>query len=144
MIGNYVDAALAKTGPHRYLLSDEGTSRIVYLINGIVYKINRFTTYEDNEAEYVNWELLKDRLPHGVYMPDMSLWNVNGVSVIASEYIDGMDTGDCSDVGYGCECDSPHIPADTIRVLDKLGWGDCAWGNAKWVDGALYLIDVAC
>lgn len=144
MIGNEADAALAHTGPHRYLLSDFGTSRVVYLINGIVYKVNRHAQFNDNVCEYENWQLLQTRLPHGVYLPEMHLFTVNGHDVIASEYIDGMDTGDCSDVGYGCECDSPHIDPIIIRELDDLGWGDCSWGNAKWCDGALYLIDVAC
>lgn len=144
MIGNYADAALAHTGPYRYLLSDEGTTRSVYLINGIVYKVERYVICADNEREFVQYQLLKDKLPTGVYMPEMFMWDINGSRVIASEYIDGQDTGDCSDVGHGCECDSPHIPGPTIETLEALGWADCAWGNAKWCDGALYLIDVAC
>jgi hypothetical protein len=144
MIGNQTDAALAWTGPYCHLLSDEGSSRIVYLINDVVYKVNRHASYDDNLSEWENYRFLTENLPRGLFLPEMSLYQINDQNVIAAEYIDGDYTGECIDVGFGCECDSPCIDITTIEQLASLGIQDMSWGNAINYDGVVYLVDIAC
>ena len=141
MIGNAADAALAATLPAEYLLSDEGTSRIVFLINGVVYKVNR-DRFLDNEDEFNNANSLRELfLTFNVYIPDMTMWG----DVLAMEYIEGELTGECGAMVLDLECDCPDmcIPAPTVAYLVQFGWRDTCYGNAMWVDGSLYLIDLA-
>lgn len=139
MIGNRENAALALTRPKNLLL-DEGTTRTAFLIDGVVYKVD--DDHGANELEIANYYKWRDRLPQGISFPEMQLYRVNGRYVIAAEYVDGEDTGDCVDEACGlpCTCESPCLSAATLDTI--AWWTDCAWGNAKWYDGVLYLIDI--
>lgn len=142
MIGNETDAALALTHPDTFLYSDEGSSRIVYLINGVIYKVDR-NHYRDNAYEFDMYQKMTGNLPTGVFLPEMSLYRINGQDVIAAEFIDGIPTGDCIDtlLGLPCTCEGMCI---SPAIIDSIPmWNDATYGNAMWYDGALYLIDVA-
>lgn len=141
MIGTTADAALAATRPAEYLLSDDGCSRDVYLINGVVYKVSR-GRFLDNEEEFHNGESLRDLFQtFNVYIPAMTMYG----DVLAMEYISGELTGECGAAVLDIPCDCPDmcIPAPILANLTHFGWNDPAYGNAMWVDGSLYLIDLA-
>ena len=141
MTGNATDAALALTHPRHFLLSDEGCSRVVYLINGVVYKVNR-GRFLDNEEEFYNGEAMREAMrADNVFIPAMAMYG----DVLAMEYISGELTGECmaSVIGLPCDCPDMCIPAPMLAHLTNMGWRDAAYGNAIWCDGSLYLIDVA-
>lgn len=144
MIGNETDAALALARPSEYLYSDEGSSRSVYLIDGIIYKVDR-GGYRCNEEEFNTAAILTGNLPEGVFLPEMSLYRINGADILAVEFLDGELTGECWALflGLACDCPSPCLNDNIVSELSNAGWNDPAYGNAMWVDGSLYLIDVA-
>lgn len=139
MVGNAKDAALALTHPREFLLSDEGCSRVTYLINGVVYKINRFR-FLDNEDEYETANALRAAFrAENVVIPEVSLYG----SVLAMEYIEGEVTGECYSAFEECDCPDMCISDAMVANLTMIGWRDPAYGNAMWVDGSLYIIDLA-
>lgn len=142
MIGSPEDAYIASTLPEEFLLSDDGTSRLVYLINDVVYKVNRHSI-NDNLNEYNNGEILRKAIKSmGIVVPEMSLYG----EVLAMEYINGIPTGECLEtvyLGLDCECEGEHLDNELIDKLSTLGWEDCTYGNAMWFHNTLYLIDVA-
>lgn len=153
MIGTYEDAALAlseaNNGFTDHLFSDFGSTRYVYLINGVIYKVNRFE-YDvqfgnANQSEYENAHFLSDMLPDICALPKMHLFEIDGHAVLASEFIDGMQTGECSSAWTGLECedDGACMSINLLEHLESLGWSDPAWGNAIVSNGKYYLIDVA-
>lgn len=143
MVGNADDAALAKesyaTGDKTYLLSDAGTSRMVYLINDVVYKIAYWSGAE-NLWEFNNRE--KYLSVPGVRVPDMTLYD----DVLAMEYIDGDPSGEC--IGRyalgACDCEGTEtdMPLALLDILSQLSW-DSTMGNAIVRDDIYYLIDLA-
>jgi hypothetical protein len=152
MIGSHADAARAliayDTGDNEFLLSDEGTTRAVYLINGVIYKVNRVENgiWDINEMEWTRYLNMND-LPRGVFLPEMFLYRVGEVNVMASEFIDGIPIGECMSCDMGDPCEDPEFCMDPILIEElhhNFGWSDSAWGNAVECDGVIYLIDVAC
>lgn len=150
MIGNESDAALAYNewliGDFEHLWSSEGSSRYVFLIDGVIYKVNITPQYDFNDREYANYCEWAGNLPENVRIPEMSLYRVADTTVIASEFIEGIDTGDCSDSFFGlpCTCDGVCMPKETVEILNDMGWVDDSWGNAIVRDGIYYLVDIAC
>lgn len=140
MIGTREDAWLALTDPTAFLL-DEGTTRKVYLINGVVYKVD-LPGECANELEICNYYRYRNSLPQGVFLPEMQLYRINGRYVVAAEYIDGIPTGDCIDeaCGFPCTCEEECLNADLLGLIPWFT--DTAWGNAVWYDGVLYLLDI--
>lgn len=138
MIGTQENAALALDF-EAPLLSSEGTTRMVFLIDGVVYKVARDGYEYCNEAEYRNF-LNRERFElAGFRIPETHLFD-NGV--IAMEYIPGMPTGECFDVGSGCECGPLLCMADDeTGLLRDLNFFDIAYGNIMEYEGDLYLID---
>lgn len=142
MIGNADDAALAMechdTGDHTYLLSDMGTTRKVYLINDVVYKVG-FADVE-NLWEYNNRNAFSS-VP-GVAVPKMTMHG----EVLAMEYIDGDPAGQCNGLWMWNECDcegtETDMPIGMLETLSDLGW-DFTMGNAVVRDGVFYLVDLA-
>lgn len=140
MIGNAHDAALAATDPIDYLFSDFGCSRYVYLINDVIYKVNR-NAYNSNADEFNAASLVKANLPEGFAVPDMSMYG----NVLAMEYISGDPTGICTDMELGMECS--HAQYDEVCMgldINIEGWGDPSYGNAiiEYETGITYLIDL--
>lgn len=147
MVGNADDAALAKEsfeiGDDTYLLSDMGTTRKVYLINDVVYKVvSTHYVFHDNEntMEYNNRDKFSS-VP-GVYIPDMTMYG----DVLAMEYIDGFPAGQCNGIWIGRECDCEgnerDMPIGMLETLSDLGW-DFTMGNAVECEGVFYLVDLA-
>ena len=143
MTGNAAHAALAATHPDEFLFSDFGCSRIVYLIDGVIYKVQRNPFYRDNEFEFAAGQALSGNLPEGYAIPEMEMFG----NVLAMAYIDGEPTGECTDIQLGLPCshagsNEECIPAD---ILDRInGWDDPAYGNAliEYETGITYLIDL--
>ena len=149
MIGNAADAALALhdylSDSQTYLLSDFGCSRMVYLINGVIYKVNRrgYGDYNANVAEYKQYQKIRYVLPTGVTVPDMFIWDIDGHTILASEYIEGALTGECYSMSIPCDCPDKCIDDALVSALYNLGWDDPSYGNAIWSGDMLYLIDIA-
>ena len=152
MTGNEHDARAAfnafKNGTTENLFSRDGSTRMVYLINGVIYKVNLFQDDLENANfdEYVAAKMLVRKLPDNVRIPEMSIFDINGNTVLAMEFVTGNPTGECSDRFFstGCEDDGLCMPDRLIANLNKLGWTDSTWGNAIHSDGIYFLIDVAC
>lgn len=150
MIGNEDDALTAlmsyDEGDRTFIFSRDGSSRIVYLIDGIIYKVNLDDSYDFNEREFNTAARLRDNLPDNVRIPEMSIYRFRNESVLACEYISGIRTGECFDkfVGMDCECPEKEcLPDNLATSLRNAGWDDTCYGNAIWSDDILYLVDVA-
>lgn len=148
MTGNLTDATAALTAATRGTLENvfsmDGSSRAVFLINGVIYKVNR-DTEDFNTEEFLMGNMLRPLLPENVAIPQMSLFDINGETVLAMEFIDGILTGECSDRFFstGCEDDGLCMSDRLIANLNKIGWTDSTWGNAILSNGTYFLIDVA-
>lgn len=149
MIGNENDAATAlndyANGYDGFLFSRDGSSRVVYLIDGVIYKVN-IESYDANEEEYTKASIMRDRLPANVRIPELTLYRINGQSVLAAEKVTGISSGECWDIFLGMECTcQPDECLDPILIeeLDSLGWDDPSYGNAIIDNGIIYLVDVA-
>ena len=145
MIGTREDAALALSDfrMHRTgnVLSFYGSNRAVYLINGIVYKINNGEVDDDvNAIEYRNVNSIE--LDKGYKFPETSLYTVNGESVIAMEYIDGTAVAECYCTADE-ECDEQCAPDDIVSYFESLGL-ECGGYNAIINDEATWIIDAGC
>lgn len=144
MIGNREDALAALDGDAR-VYSRMGSTRIVYLIYGVIYKIdNGDLGFSDNLAEYENILAYKDNLPEGVYFPDTALYEFGSERVIAMEYIQGQIMADCNCLAGIEECtDScmPHsIKAKVKGIIDDTGGENVIVKD----NGDIYIIDVGC
>lgn len=123
-----------------YLLSNSGTTRTVYLIDGIVYKVGYSW---DNRAEFDNISRKGHLLPEGVYFPLTSLYEFGDRTVIAMEYIEGQAVGEC----YCDEYNEPHtdicIPKDVLNLVSGI-IDDTGGLNVIIKDnGDIYIIDAA-
>jgi hypothetical protein len=142
MVGNAHDAAVAYehclVGDETYMLSDMGTTRKVYLINDVVYKVG--CADAENLWEYNNRNAFSS-VP-GVAIPKMALYG----EVLAMEYIDGDPAGQCNGrwIWNECDCEGTEtdMPIGMLETLSDLGW-DFTMGNAVARDGVFYLVDLA-
>lgn len=148
MIGNETDAYIAlrdyQSGNLEFLFSDDGTSRSVHEINGVLYKVERdWRTAGINNFEY--YQSLNLSLPHYARIPKMSLFTVNCDAVLAIEKINGTPVGECVDRIIGYECETPDNCLDDLisEELRAFGWDDQATGNAIKFNGLIYLVDIA-
>lgn len=152
MIGNETDALLAldRRAAQEFILSTDGSTRITYLINGVVYKVLRGAIdprwMDANTEEAHNADVFRPLLPEGVSIPEMRLFEFEDTNVLACEFIDGILSGECSDAwtGLGCEDGDVCIPGRFLETLNDMGWHDSAWGNVILADGIYHLVDVAC
>lgn len=144
MVGNFADAERASRCPKDYILSDIGTTRMVYLINNVVYKV---ATDGENEWEYRQFlKFSTGNLPENVRVPEMSIYYIDGEAIIAAELITGQETGECNGMMCDnvCDCDGECMPAELLNTLRRMGWMDTTFGNAILSDGIYYLVDIAC
>lgn len=142
MIGNFADAARAvayeSAGDWDYLLSAEGTTRMVFLINGVVYKID--SGFGANVAEYENITAYRDMLPEGFLFPETSLFHVNGMDVIAMEYIEGVGVAACYLENE--TCDGTCAPQEVVDVLNDFHL-DSGGMNVIINDSGYWIVDAA-
>lgn len=141
MIGNAATAA-AVLDPYMSPFSDDGSARIVYLIDNVIYKVERARGY--NDTEWARYSYIDpNTLPPHIRVPKMHRHVVDGRVVIAAEYIDGIATGECIGrvIGVGCDCDDPCL---SERVQDEIMQyiEDVSWGNVIISDGVYYIIDL--
>lgn len=145
MVGTYADAALALsdfvTGDYSRILSREGSARIVYLINGVVYKIDRAGS-DDNIREY---EAIRsaNALPDNVFYPETSLYCVGNDDVIAMEYIRGQAIYMCIDSDTGDICDPMCMTNAERNLFTSDILPDPSGMNVIRTDNGYYIIDAA-
>lgn len=142
-----LDAAAGKDFDH-YVLSDYGSNRQTFLINGVVYKIHRWAfnpkRWNANLGEWENYKRLRDiSLPAHLAVPEMSLWMIGDEPIIAAEYIDGKAMDECIEDYLGLYCDHTHCLADRVtNDISKLGILDRCNGNIIYSNGKYWLIDI--
>lgn len=155
MVGTRANAILAASDPNQFILTREGSSRDVYLIDGIVYKvaINEYFVAA-NEHEYLKYQkarkaIASGRFPESVRVPRFSRYVIDGNVVLAADYIVGDESGLCDGCERGvpfgkCTNNGKCMPADIWEAVDNaIGWYDCTLGNAILSDGIYYLVDIA-
>lgn len=141
MTGTKTDARKVLSGEGMFI--GEGSFRECYLINDVVYKLN-ITSQDANFIEFHNGEAARGNVPAPFIVPAMSLFDIDGESVLAMEYINGESTGECTSVWLDlpCECDGKCMP-ENIRVMALSISDDClSWGNTIRVGSDYYLIDL--
>lgn len=142
MVGTLEDARHAASGIATPFA--DGCSRDAFLIRGVVYKIeNGSDDSEDaNSHEWENYKRIRSlELPHNAAVPPTELYHVDGIPVIAMEYINGKSVGEC----YCIPGDdhSACISQDIIDELSKVtGITDFCYGNLILRDGTLYIVDL--
>jgi hypothetical protein len=146
MTGNVTDAARALAGDG--IVIGEGSSRIAYLINGVVYKVDNGMdlipfAQDDEWNNYMRYQsqTLDDSL---VRIPAMSRYDFGDQIVLSMEYIDGYPTGECyctNDEECGQDCMSQDI--HDICTEEYEVW-DLGYGNVIVKDGIHYIVDFAC
>lgn len=142
MIGTYEEAEMALDGGLPWL--DNGTSRVAYLSNGVVYKVNINDAWDDNMVEWNHYTLLKRQyMDPEVALPETYLHQINGKSVIAMEYITGTGVSECwciSDKEPHAEnCMSPEIRRLVTKYIDDIGGMNVIVSENRY-----YIIDLAC
>lgn len=142
MIGSMLDADAAISGEAMFLA--EGSARAVYVLNNVVYKIE--TESGCNDFEYDNLVRLGSvTLPDGIALPAWNVFTVDGIKIIAMEYIDGTPVGECYCDWAGTECNCPtdsKAPLGILTACRNLGIEDLAVGNLIYRDGVYYLVDL--
>lgn len=142
MTGNAFDAALAlseyRANSRRYVFSADGSSRMVYLIDGVIYKVDIIAG--TNADEYDIMLNMRDSLPMGVFYPEVSLFTVSGVDVIAMEYIEGTAIYACVCADMGDKCDSVCMtPQESVFLPPLLN--DPSGMNIIRNEHGYYIID---
>lgn len=141
MIGSQTDATAALAGSLP-LYSNLGSTRLVYRVGNVVYKVNSGDWgYDCNLAE---WEAIDDiaGLPNGVYIPDTALYNVNGKNVIAMEFIEGTAVAECYCADFGDECDDTCMPAHVWEKINGYLDDTSGFNTIIKANGDIYLIDL--
>lgn len=144
MTGNIVDATAAYW--NETTVFEFGTARRVYLINGVIYKVD--DECGANNAEMTNYLRIRDTafIPSYIAIPEITEYEVNDEIVLAMEYVDGEFIGECFSEFTGgiCDCGTPHLSpevSETIRALDITDLHD---GNVIVSDGIYHIIDLEC
>lgn len=138
-IGNYDDAQEihneALWSSHEYILA-HGTDRVVYLLNDVVYKVDRYSTDSINLYEYVKANQYRPVLPENVRIPEITLYRVEDQTISAMEYIDG-------DFISNFEGKGPRsMPENLSAFLYDMGFTDQDPNNVILKDDIFYLIDL--
>lgn len=145
MIGNYEDALDAletfNSGDTYGILSTDGTDRIVFLINNVVYKVEYGGgSYNSNQNEYNNYLSIRDYVSDPIRVPETSLFDIDGVKVIAMEYIKGEAMAACycvkGEEHYRC------LPDDILSKVEPF-IGDTGGMNVIYNGEAYYIVDMA-
>lgn len=143
MVGSLEHAALAIDGVgHRI---GAGSSRDVYLIDGIAYKVENVRgNYSQNIEESRIYDVFIEHCSEltNIKVPEMSFYSVGNALVVAAEFIDGIEMGECR----RDPCDT-HDTCVPYRVIEKISTFvsynyDFAYGNIIFRNGIYYLVDL--
>lgn len=147
MIGNATDAALAlsdyESGMMDYLFAD-GSTRYVFLINGVLYKVNYRTAAGDydNIEEFETINAKRASLPAGVFYPETSLHRINDRFVIAQKIVTGQPVYRCVCDMVGDVCSEYCMPEDVIELTDPFMQDQCGF-NVIINDDGVHIVDCA-
>jgi hypothetical protein len=144
MVGNIEDATLALTRPS-WAYMDEGSERVCYLINGVVYKVEINSRHTANAYEWDTYRhLCRQPVPRNIGIAQLNLFDVSGHRVIAAEYVEGQPVSDCVAelIGIPCDCEGTCIPSDTARAIGRLGICDLSYGNVILRDNMYVIVDM--
>lgn len=142
MIGNENDAAAALRGEGRCI--GDGSARECFVIDNVVYKIERCDGA--NDAEWDNYQkIISNPMSDRISIPVMDRILIGEEIIIAAEYIDGIETGECIDrlIGHDCQCLGDCL-SDAEETLVREYIYDTAWGNVMRVNNMLCIIDLEC
>lgn len=146
MVGNITDAFAALQDSRSYgdAFIDAGSSREVYLINGVIYKIDIVggIQYSFNKHEVDKANRLRSVVNDDFVVPEYTLYDCDGTYVVACEYITGTLSGECTDRYFGgcTHTDDSCMSDEMTDYLDSLGY-DISYGNVIINNGKYYLID---
>lgn len=146
MTGNATDAARAlmlhdcRSWAHAF--SRDGSTRTVFLINGVIYKVEDYGYAGVNASEYDVMLNMRTALPAGVFFPEVSLFTIGDVDVIAMDYIRGQAIYQCVCDFTGDICD-PCCMTDSERDILVPIMDDPSGFNAIRTDSGVYIIDAA-
>lgn len=142
MIGNAEDARMAvmayRNGDMHNIFSRDGSTRDVYLINGVLYKVENGGLIGINADEYDYINNMRDSLPSGVHFPDTALYRILGEDVIATDRIIGQLKYKCYDQEIGDECDDFCLSDQEIEMLtgysqDMSGFNTIVNDDGYWI-----------
>lgn len=139
MIGNegHARAALARDLP---VLSYAGSSRTVYLMDNVVYKVEN--NLEDKGTNAYEFERMTTIKPStGVFFPAVSLYTIDGTDVIAMEYINGQSVSECYCIEGIEVCEADCMP-DSVWQLVNGTLDDLGGFNTIVNDSGIYIIDM--
>ena len=137
MIGNKADATKALMREVKPF-STFGGDRLVYLINGVIYKVSRAGGDYYNHMEYDN--MMRGESDGFINYPLTHLFNIGDRAVIAMEYISGDPVGECYCLDDN-ECGDDCLSEDTLDRIAAHGMTDRCYGNLIMRDGQLYIVD---
>lgn len=142
MTGNLTDAARALAGDLP-ILSMDGSTRIVYRIDEVVYKVNNGMWDED--ANLTEYETIRDMgtLPDGVYIPETSIYSVDGQNVIAMQFIEGTAVAECYCIAGLEECTDMCMSNDVWETVSGYLDDTAGLNTIITENGDIYLIDLA-
>ena len=141
MIGNVDDARLALSGDVPVWNSD-GTTRYVYLINDVIYKVAEWE--RDNISEYERYLWLSKTNTHPlIAFPNTGLFDVDGTPVIAMERIYGTLTGECYCAVTDEEHDETCMSVEMCNAFDLITNDNSGLNIILTDKGIYYLIDMA-
>lgn len=125
------------------IFSRDGSTRDVFLINGVLYKVENGGEYDVNAAEFEYILNMRDNLPEGVHFPETSLFRVLGEDVIATEIVTGQLKYHCFDRENDLdECDDFCLSDREIELLTGIVQ-DIHGFNVIVNDAGYWIIDAA-
>lgn len=145
MTGNADHAALALAGDLP-ILSDMGSTRMVYLYDNVVYKVNTGVwNYDANLEEFnIAQEISNVRtLPEGVYIPAVTLYSIEGHNVLAMEYIEGTAVAECYCAMANDVCTDTCMSDDVWQKVNGYLDDTSGFNTIITATGDIYIIDLA-
>lgn len=146
MIGTKAAAAraLARLLP---VFSDHGSARIVYRAGNVIYKVERPSEVGSNTAEWNHYLSIDPAmLPPHIRMPEMSIYDFDGKTVIAAEFINGSQVGECFELEDNGSCDCPKDMCLSLNAAEDIRGSvditDLAIGNVILSNGIYYVVDL--
>lgn len=116
MTGNETDARRALN--NEFSPIGDGSARHVYLNETVVYKVDRSDEVGANAREFRKATNLKSKvMPAGIRIPNVSMYVIDGIDVIAMDYIPGEALGAC-----WCLPSEPHyhcLPTDIADIVSQ-------------------------
>lgn len=144
MVGTFENASLAAAsyygGLSAHVFSMDGSTRAVYLIEDVIYKVPYHGFNEANTAEYDNITNTRAMLPEGLYYPNVSLFDVQGTPVIAMDRIKGQLIYACNCMDDDEECDE-FCMTDKVKDIVSPFLGDTGGMNVILNDEGVWIID---